>query len=120
MDDLIKQLIEAAESSGAKVQVLGVNAEKVKELQKRSDKLEVIELTTHVFLEGNDSLALEGNVATGRFGTEFLEETLGISEEEIRKIYMPTLVEFQKCTLKLDNLITDKLNKGESNNDSKN
>lgn len=119
MDDLIKQLIEAAESSGAKVQVLGVNAEKVKELQKLN-KLEVIELTTHVFLEGNDSLALEGNVATGRFGTEFLEEALGISEEEIRKIYMPTLVEFQKCTLKLDNLITDKLNKGESNNDSKN
>lgn len=119
MDDLLKQLIEAAEASGAKAQVLGVNAEKVKALQ-RADKLEVIELTTHVFLEGNDSLVLEGNVALGRFGTEFLEEALGISEEEIRKIYMPTLVEFQKCTLKLNNLITDKLNKGESNNDSKN
>ena len=119
MDDLLKQLIEDAEASGAKVHVLGVNAEKVKALQ-RLDKLEVIELTTHVFLEGNDSLALEGNVAVGRFGTEFLEKALGISEEEIRKIYMPTLVEFQKCTLKLNNLIADKLDKGESDNDSKN
>lgn len=119
MDGLLKQLIEDAESSGAKVQVLGANAEKVKELQK-SDKLEVIELTTHVFFEGNDSLTLEGNVALGRFGTGFLEEALGISEEEIRKIYMPTLVEFQKCTLKLNNLIADKLDKGESDNDSKN
>lgn len=126
MDDLVKKIIEAAEASGAKVQVLGVNTEKNEKSNTSDDMdgLDIITFGVKLSLE-NDDFNTRSIASVDKFGITFLNETLNISEDEVKQIFEPALSEFENCFFKFNKVLKDALKKalfeeGEINNDSKN
>ena len=124
MDKFLESIIQAAKDAGAKdIEVAKISGKDLIFGPKEKPELNIIRLLSTVYYDEDDDLALGMNAGLGSSGSDFLSEACGISEKQVKDIYKSAINEFEKCTNTLKELIEDKIeemNKGESNNDSKN
>lgn len=124
MDKFLESIIQAAKDAVAKdIEVAKISGKDLIFGPKEKPELNIIRLLSIVYYDEDDDLALKMNAGLGSSGSDFLSEAYGISEKQVKDIYKSAINEFEKCTNTLKELIEDKIeemNKGESNNDSKN